>query len=285
MSKIKSEIEIDAQGRGKASIRATARLAGVDDESVRKVLFRAADLKPPKLAEIFMSHGFEPADLNQWRTDGIPDIAIAIILEYYALDAGRYCTEQAKLAYKAFATIGVRIWMQQIKGWHEPTTEPKEEVKIQKPTVKEISDAIACVFCFNTVDPNLVQGVIANQIGIAYPQLQAHMEAAKQLLPTPVKDELLTATNLAKFYVERTGKQLSKNNTNQGNAKAMNEMLINFGLQVKNPSPTAKKDGQPLYLPTELGKQHSKVILQEATGNNKTIQQLRWFPSVLELIN
>jgi hypothetical protein len=114
--------------------------------------------------------------------------------------------------------------------------------------------------------------------------LKAHMEAAKQLLPTPVKDELLTATNLAKLYVERTGKQLSKNNTNQGNAKVMNEMLINLDLQVKNPSPTAKKDGQPLYLPTELGKQHSKVILQEATGNNKTIQQLRWFPSVLTLM-
>ncbi|MEA5595741.1 hypothetical protein [Rivularia sp. UHCC 0363] len=285
VEQIKSEIEVDGQGRSKASIRATARLAGVDDESVRKVLFRAADLKPPKLAEILMSQGFKPADLNQWRTDGIPDMAIAIILEYYALDAGRYCTEQAKLAYKAFATIGVRIWMQQIKGWQQPTSQPQEEVNVQQPTAKEISEAIACVFCFGTVDSNLVQGLIANQIGKAYPQLKAHMEAAKQLLPTPVKDELLTATNLAKLYVERTGKQLSKNNTNQGNAKVMNEMLINFGLQVKNPSLTAKKDGQPLYLPTELGKQHSKVILQEAIRNNKTIQQLRWFPSVLELIN
>lgn len=81
---------------------------------------------------------------------------------------------------------------------------------------------------------------------------------------------MLNATNLAKLYIERTGKQLSKNNTNQGNAKTINQMLINLGLQTKNPNTAAKKNGQPLYLPTELGKQHSKVILQEAVGNNKT---------------
>lgn len=285
IKQIKSEIEVDVQGRGKASIRATARLAGVDDESVRKVLLRAANLKPPKLAEILINQGFKAADLNQWRTNGIPDIAIAIILEYYAFDAGRYCTEQARLTCKAFIATGIRIWMQKIKGWKETASQPQEEKNVQQPSVKEISEAIACVFCFDNVDPNLVQGVIANQIGKTYPQLKTHMEAAKKLLATPVKDELLNATNLAKLYIERTGKKLSKSNTNQGNAKAINQMLINLGLQGKNPNTAAKKNGQPLYLPTKLGKQHSKVILQEAIGSNKTIQQLRWFPSVLELMN
>lgn len=284
VEQIKSEIEVDSRGKGKASVRAAARLADVSDTALRKA-FSSANLEPSELAKKLMEQGFDAANLSQWLNHGIPDIAIAFILEYYAFEAGRYCTEQARLACKAFIATGIRIWMQKIKGWQEPTSQAQEEVSVQQPTAKEISEAIACVFCFNTVDPNLVQGVIANQIGIAYPQLKAHMEAAKQLLPIPVKDELLTATNLAKLYVERTGKQLSKNNTNQGNAKAMNEMLINFGLQVKNPSLTAKKDGQPLYLPTELGKQHSKVILQEASRNNKTIQQLRWFPSVLELMD
>lgn len=284
LEQIGSEIEIDSQGKGKASIRATARLADVSDTALRKA-FSSANLEPSELAKKLMVQGFDAAILSQWLSRGVPDIAIAIILEYYALDAGRYCTEQAKLAYKAFAAIGVRSWMQQIKGWQQSTSQPQEEVSVQQPTAKEISEARACVFCFGTVDSNLVQGLIANEIGKAHPHLKPHMEAAKQLLPIPVKDELLTPTNLAKLYTEHTGKQLSKNNTNQGNAKAMNEMLIHLGLQVKNPNPTAKKDGQPLYLATELGKQHSKVVLQEATGNNKTIQQLRWFPSVLELMN
>lgn len=55
----------------------------------------------------------------------------------------------------------------------------------------------------------------------------------------------------------------------------MNKILINKGMQFKNPNSDAKKNGLPLYLPTELGKQYSKVILQEANRSNKTIQQLR----------
>lgn len=196
LEQIGSEIEIDSQGRGKASIRATARLAGVDDESIRKALVSAAEQKPVKLAETLINYGFDPAEQKQWRVDGVPDTAIAFILEYYAFDAGRYCTQQARLACKAFIAIGIRIWIQQIKGWKQLISQPQQEVSVQQPTAKEISEAIACVFCFGTVDSNLVQGLIANQIGKAYPQLKAHMEAAKQLLPTPVKDELLTATNL-----------------------------------------------------------------------------------------
>ncbi|MEA5574614.1 hypothetical protein [Calothrix sp. UHCC 0171] len=110
------------------------------------------------------------------------------------------------------------------------------------------------------------------------------METVKQLLPTPVQDELLTVTNLAKLYTESKCKKLSQNNTNHGNAKAMNEILIDRGMQIRNPNPDAKKNGQPLYLPTEFGKQYSKVVLQEARASNKTIQQLRWFPSVLDVI-
>ena len=285
LEQIGAEIEVDAQGKGKASIRATARLAGVSDMALRKA-FKSANSEPSELAKKLIKQGFDAANFINWSSTKIPDIAIALILEYYALDAGRFCTEQAKLAYKAFAAIGIRTWMQQIKGWQEPIVQRQaEDTHTQQPTAKDISEAIAAVFCFNTIDLNLVQGLIANEIGKAHPQLKSHMEAAKQLLPSVVNDELLTVTNLAKLYIERTGKQLSKNNTNQGNAIAMNEILTSLGLQVKNPNPKARKDGQPIYLPTEKGKQYCKIILQEASGNNKTIQQLRWFPSVLDLMN
>lgn len=59
----------------------------------------------------------------------------------------------------------------------------------------------------------------------------------------------------------------------------MNQRLKELGLQYENPNK------EPACLPTELGEPHAQVILQEAVGNNKTIQQLRWFPSVLELMN
>ncbi|MCC5640823.1 hypothetical protein LC593_34365 [Nostoc sp. CHAB 5844] len=38
----------------------------------------------------------------------------------YAFDAGRYCKQQARLVCKAFNRIGVRAWMQDIKGWNNP---------------------------------------------------------------------------------------------------------------------------------------------------------------------
>ncbi|WP_392530051.1 hypothetical protein [Nostoc sp. C117] len=122
IKQISQEIEVDSNGHGKASIKATARLAGVDDESIRKALKSSADLVPSKLAKELMLQGFSAADLSQWRTDGIPDIAIAIILEYYAYEAGRYCTKQARLVCRSFNTIGIRAWIQDKLGWTKPTS-------------------------------------------------------------------------------------------------------------------------------------------------------------------
>jgi hypothetical protein len=125
IEQISQEIEVDSNGHGKASIKATARLAGVDDESIRKALKSSADLAPSKLAKELMLQGFKAADLSQWRTDGIPDIAIAIILEYYAYEAGRYCTKQARLVCRSFNTIGIRAWIQDKLGWTKPVTDNK----------------------------------------------------------------------------------------------------------------------------------------------------------------
>lgn len=51
--------------------------------------------------------------------EGIPDTAFAVICEYYAFEAGKRCTEQAKLVYRAFATIGIRTWIQRELGWSD----------------------------------------------------------------------------------------------------------------------------------------------------------------------
>ncbi|WP_193200935.1 hypothetical protein [Nostoc sp. MG11] len=122
IEQIKEEIEVDVTGKGKGSIKATARLAGVSDKAIGKAL-ESANLEPSKLAQRLMQQGFESANLNEWRTEGIPDIAIGIILHYYAYEAGRYCTKQAKLVCQAFGTIGVRAWMQDALGWTKPTQE------------------------------------------------------------------------------------------------------------------------------------------------------------------
>lgn len=126
IEQIKQEITVDSNGHGKASIRATARLAGVSAVAVLKTL-DSVNQEPSKMVQVLMGSGFDAVNLNEWRTNGIPDIAIAIILDYYAYEAGRYCTKQAKLICRASKTIGVRAWMQDITGWRNPATQPQEQ--------------------------------------------------------------------------------------------------------------------------------------------------------------
>jgi hypothetical protein len=126
IEQIKEEIEVDSNGNGKASIRATARLVDVQDSSLRRAFLSAA-LSPSALAKNVMEQGFDSAALESWSEGGIPDIGLAAILEYYAYDAGRYCKKQARLVCKAFNRIGIRAWMQDIKGWSKPNQHNQPE--------------------------------------------------------------------------------------------------------------------------------------------------------------
>ncbi|AUB43471.1 hypothetical protein COO91_09652 (plasmid) [Nostoc flagelliforme CCNUN1] len=125
IEQIKQEITVDSNGQGKASIRATARLADVQDSSLRRALLSAA-LEPSALAQSLIQQGFSPAALETWN-EGIPDMGVAAVIEYYAFDAGRYCKQQARLVCKAFNRIGVRAWMQDIMGWTKPATQAQEQ--------------------------------------------------------------------------------------------------------------------------------------------------------------
>jgi hypothetical protein len=121
---IKSEIKVDSQGRGFASIRATARLAGVQPSSLVRA-FDSVALEPSKLSAMLAERGFERVALGSFSETGIPDTAVAIIVKYYACHAGRYCNETAQLALDAFLAIGVRSWMQDVAGYTN-STQPKK---------------------------------------------------------------------------------------------------------------------------------------------------------------
>ncbi|MBD2537140.1 hypothetical protein H6G97_51335 [Nostoc flagelliforme FACHB-838] len=127
IDQIKQEITVDASGHGKASIRATARLANIDATGLVRSLKTAVDNSRSKLAEKLIRKGFEAVEILGWSQSGIPDVAVAAILHYYGYEAGRRCNEQASLACEAFESIGVRAWMQDIMGWTKPATQPQEQ--------------------------------------------------------------------------------------------------------------------------------------------------------------
>ncbi|BDA76151.1 hypothetical protein CAL7716_103170 (plasmid) [Calothrix sp. PCC 7716] len=272
VEQIQSEIEVDIQGRGKASVRAAGRLAGVSDTALRKA-FSSANLEPSELAKKLMQQGFESANLNDWLTAGIPDIAVGIILEYYGYDAGRYCTRQAKLVCQAFRTFGIRKWMQQIKGWEQQekqAPQPQPQPQLPIPTLEEISNLLDLTLGKAGLDIKLVAGAKLNAMSKRYPHLLPEAEEAKSMLLVPVEEKLLAPKQLGEILAERTGDTWS--------SQRVNKLLIEQGFQVRNP------EGNPDYLATDKGKPHSQLTLGTAKGRDKTVQHLRWFESVLEIM-
>lgn len=151
-------------------------------------------------------------------------------------------------------------------------------------SAKELIEIYTALFAIAEIDKTRVVDFIRGQVAKAEPRLKPYMDAAAPLLVTKQEDEAVTVTVLAKMYVERTGKSLSKNNTDHGNAIGLNKLLIERGLQKENPNPKAKKDGQPTYLPTDEGKKYGQVIFQQGNSSSKTVQQLRWYPSVIDFL-
>jgi hypothetical protein len=122
LAQINFEFKIDTNGKAFVSIRGAARLADVDEKSLR-YSFQGAEEKPSKLATSLIEQGFSGAEQNNWSESGIPDTALAVILEYYGYEAQeRYRTELAKQCCRAFRAIGIRSWVQKELGWQPGTT-------------------------------------------------------------------------------------------------------------------------------------------------------------------
>lgn len=137
-------------------------------------------------------------------------------------------------------------------------------------TPESIVSTLDLIFKGTSVEPHLVAGLKANCVAKEFPALKGLAEEAKKFLPLPVEDRLVTVTSLAMEYNARHGKQLT--------AVTMNRILLERGFQIKN----AAKN--PCYLLTQKGERYGKIVLQEAKHNNATVQQLRWYMSILDVI-
>jgi hypothetical protein len=127
---IEKEIKINADGKGFASIRGTARLVGVDKSTLLRQ-FSTGDKSSSKLAQILIQKGFNPTAFSE---TGVPDIAVHCIVRYYAWMNGQRCTEQARQTDDVLGAFGSRIWMQKVKGWkktEDTITESSFEIALQ----------------------------------------------------------------------------------------------------------------------------------------------------------
>lgn len=127
---IASEVKVDSQGKATFSIRAVARLAGIEHSSLVRG-FQGAAQNPGKLAEFLVDKGVEGGALERFPETGIPDTVVALIVGYYAMQAGRYCTEQAKQVFFAFCAIGIRAYAHKLTNWKENAVEDYKKALLE----------------------------------------------------------------------------------------------------------------------------------------------------------
>ena len=118
---IRQELRVDSKGVGYVSIRGAARICGVDDESIRKSI-TAADFLRTKLGRKLAQYGFKGDDF----LNGISDVALSLIIEYYAFEANR-TTPEAQMMMRTMAAVGLRTLIRQACGWNEQPVLTKEQ--------------------------------------------------------------------------------------------------------------------------------------------------------------
>lgn len=131
---IASEIRTDDEGRGFFSVRAVARLFGIDHRGLGRNLKSAGEGSPSAMARYLIEQGFDSGDIFNWSSDGIPDLAVASIGEYFIFEKPASCTDQTKQVYRTFSRVGIRTYSHKITGW-----EPK---KTTTPTVEDYKLAL-----------------------------------------------------------------------------------------------------------------------------------------------
>lgn len=122
IEEIKKEMSVDEKGFITFTIKGVSRLSGLHENSLS---FTDARINR-KLEKILKEHGF---DVTQFGSLGVPDKATSIIVEFYAFDADTP-REIAKCSYRAFASVGIRQWGQELLGWKPPEETPNSQLLI-----------------------------------------------------------------------------------------------------------------------------------------------------------
>ena len=266
---IKQEFSIDSNGKAYASQRATARLAGVSQEAVRKLLLKLSDnLKASEIFEAYLGQDF--------KGDKLPDTLVALIIEYYAFEAGRYCTEQAKLVFRSFAAIGFRTWAQQELGWQSESTLSIEEAIALANLASESAQNAG-------VDKSVSEQIKLEGLMKMYPDSEHLIKPQQEAIAAnnPMSEKPMTPTEVGQELAVRLGYP-------KISAKKVNSKLLELGYQVSvtRIKKSTGKEVHDYYQPTEKGKPHSTLLLSlYVDGEGKaTKAQLRWFSSIVSIL-
>lgn len=107
LTNLRNESHIEDGGIVVVSMRGLGLICDVSPSGISQNINNSSS----KLSQMLEERGFYRDRLIR---EGFPDMAVAVVVEYYALDAGRYCTVQAKNFLRASSAIGTRVFLTKI---------------------------------------------------------------------------------------------------------------------------------------------------------------------------
>lgn len=203
IASIKAEIKTNDKGVSVVSISGAARLAGVTQHTLSGH-FTDIGYKPSKLAQTLIDNGFDTHRLNEFGKDGIPDIALGIILTYYGYQASRYCTKLAQQCCLAFMAIGIRTWLQQSTGWESPEHVKARELQIANEAITLMRNVeanypgsyryvVEALGIRGSQEEALNTSLVANRLGLAFNKQLKAFDAIQNATSSESFDDLKEA--------------------------------------------------------------------------------------------
>lgn len=131
INSILPEISISQTGVVSFTRKSVSRLLGISHTNLM------GDRQAKKLSEKLTALGFDRVRAG----DNLPDTMVAAIIEYYAFDAQNISPVAVQL-YRAFASVGIRQFIQDLKGWELPEP-PKNKLAKMKEAYEAFGQMIA----------------------------------------------------------------------------------------------------------------------------------------------
>lgn len=139
---------LEATGESGMSQSGLARLCGVRPDSVNKLLKGLMTSSCPDFLKPLQDKDLTlMASVNEFNNATIlKDTVCAQILEWYAFESQR-TNETARQAFRQFAALGIRRWIQGITGWQSPPVleQPKIPAPVSLPNLEEIEQQFAAL--------------------------------------------------------------------------------------------------------------------------------------------
>jgi hypothetical protein len=137
---------INATGESGMSESGLARLCGVTQQAISKLLQNSVTTKSPsECLGTFLGNDFrlQPSGDLAAQLRGLDNATVirsefcSKVIEYYAFES-KYKTKEALFAFRKFATMGIQTWIQEITGWHpEQELSPRRVVRTSLSTSRK----------------------------------------------------------------------------------------------------------------------------------------------------